>query len=230
LVGYSRIRWAPRAEGRGLAREAPFNAIRWQTDLGSFRRIVFGVAFGGSSLSTTPTRPGPHFGLEVDNKEVARSALVAADVAPLDGPFLDFRDLWGNRIALYFLAEARICLGQFDEAVAALKKRLERSRNSETSYALLASCYSHLGKIAESRAAWAELMRLVPDFSIERRRRVLPFRNPDSFERRIEGMRKAGLPVYHGRHREQGEAVQFPGVPESPRRRAPRDDAARLGG
>jgi adenylate cyclase len=98
-------------------------------------------------------------------------------------------------LALYFLAEARISLGQFDQAVAALKQRLERNRNSETSYALLASCYGHLGKIAESRAAWAELMRLAPDFSIERRRRVLPFRNPDVFERRIEGMRKADLPV-----------------------------------
>ena len=98
-------------------------------------------------------------------------------------------------IALYFLAEARISLGQFDEAITALKQRLERNPNSETSYALLAACYGHLGRIAESRAAWAEVMRIAPDFSIERRRRILPFKNPDEFERRIEGMRKAGLPV-----------------------------------
>jgi TolB-like protein/cytochrome c-type biogenesis protein CcmH/NrfG len=98
-------------------------------------------------------------------------------------------------IALYFLAEARISLGQFDEAVAALKQRLDRNPNSETSYALLASCYGHLGKIAEARAAWAEVMKIAPDFSIERRRRILPFKNPDVFEHRIEGMRKAGIPV-----------------------------------
>ena len=98
-------------------------------------------------------------------------------------------------LVLYFLAEARISLEQFDEAVAALKQRLERNPNSETSYALLASCYGHLGRIAESRAAWAEVMRIAPNFSIERRRHILPFRNPDDFERRIEGMRKAGLPV-----------------------------------
>ena len=98
-------------------------------------------------------------------------------------------------LALYFLAEARISLGQFDEAITALKQRLERNPNSETSYALLAACYGHLGRIAESRAAWAEVMRTAPDFSIERRRRILPFKNPDEFERRIEGMRKAGLPV-----------------------------------
>ena len=98
-------------------------------------------------------------------------------------------------IVLYFLAEARISLGQFDEAVAALKLRLERNPNSETSYALIASCYGQLGRFEEARAAWAEVLRIAPNFSIERRRHVLPFKNPDDFERRIEGMRKAGLPV-----------------------------------
>ena len=100
-----------------------------------------------------------------------------------------------NDLALFFLAEARFSLGQFDEATAALNLRLERNPNSETSYALLASCYGHLGRIAESRAAWAEVMRIAPNFSLERQRRILPFKNPDDFERRIEGMRKAGLPV-----------------------------------
>jgi hypothetical protein len=38
-------------------------------------------------------------------------------------------------------------------------------------------------------------MRIAPDFSIERQRRTLPYKNPDDFERRVEGMRKAGLPV-----------------------------------
>ena len=78
-------------------------------------------------------------------------------------------------LTLHFLAEARVSLGQFDAAVAALKQRLERNPNSATSYALLASCYGHLGRIAESRAAWAEVMRIAPNFSIEWQRRILPF-------------------------------------------------------
>src|SRR6185436_17431453 len=98
-------------------------------------------------------------------------------------------------IALYFLAEARFALGQYDEAVAALKQRLARNPQSETSYALLASCHGHLGQVTEGRAAWAELKRLAPDFSIERRRRVLPFRNPAQFEERVAGLRKAGVAV-----------------------------------
>jgi lactoylglutathione lyase len=43
---------------------------------------------------------GRHFGLVVDDKEAARSALRAASVAALDGQFLDFRDPWGNRIEI----------------------------------------------------------------------------------------------------------------------------------
>ena len=98
-------------------------------------------------------------------------------------------------LALHFLAQAQHSLGQFDAAVATLKLRLERNPNSETAYALLASCYGHLGRIAEGRSAWAEVMRIAPDFSVEQRWRTLPFRNPDDFEHRVEGLRKAGLPV-----------------------------------
>jgi lactoylglutathione lyase len=49
---------------------------------------------------TQPADDGRHFGLVVDDKEVARKALEAAGVTPLDGPFLDFRDPWGNRIEI----------------------------------------------------------------------------------------------------------------------------------
>src|SRR5438874_9613029 len=43
---------------------------------------------------------GRHFGLVVDDKEAARKALEAAEVTLLEGPFLDFRDPWGNRIEI----------------------------------------------------------------------------------------------------------------------------------
>jgi predicted enzyme related to lactoylglutathione lyase len=43
---------------------------------------------------------GRHFGLVVDDKDAVRQALVDAGVKPLPGPFLDFRDPWGNRIEI----------------------------------------------------------------------------------------------------------------------------------
>ena len=47
-----------------------------------------------------PTDDGRHFGLVVDDKEATRNALKAAGITPLDGPFLDFRDPWGNRVEI----------------------------------------------------------------------------------------------------------------------------------
>jgi lactoylglutathione lyase len=49
---------------------------------------------------TQPADDGRHFGLVVDDKETARAALEAAGVKALDGPFLDFRDPWGNRVEI----------------------------------------------------------------------------------------------------------------------------------
>jgi predicted enzyme related to lactoylglutathione lyase len=45
-----------------------------------------------------PADHGRHFGLVVDDKKAARKTLKAAGVTVLDGPFLDFRDPWGNRV------------------------------------------------------------------------------------------------------------------------------------
>jgi TolB-like protein/class 3 adenylate cyclase/Flp pilus assembly protein TadD len=98
-------------------------------------------------------------------------------------------------LALYFLAEAQFVEGLLEEAVATLQLRLARDPSSETSNALLAACYGHLGRSEESRAAWAEVLRLAPGFSIARRRRILPFKDPAVFEHRVDGLRKAGIPV-----------------------------------
>jgi predicted enzyme related to lactoylglutathione lyase len=43
---------------------------------------------------------GRHLGLVVDDKEAARRAIEAAGVPLIEGPFLDFRDPWGNRIEI----------------------------------------------------------------------------------------------------------------------------------
>ena len=47
-----------------------------------------------------PSDNGRHFGLVVDDKEVVRGALAEAGIVCLPGPFLDFRDPWGNRIEI----------------------------------------------------------------------------------------------------------------------------------
>jgi lactoylglutathione lyase len=47
-----------------------------------------------------PSDDGRHFGLVVDDKDAVRRALAEAGVETLPGPFLDFRDPWGNRIEI----------------------------------------------------------------------------------------------------------------------------------
>lgn len=43
---------------------------------------------------------GRHFGLVVDDREVVQARLEEMGVDILPGPFLDFRDPWGNRIEI----------------------------------------------------------------------------------------------------------------------------------
>src|SRR5271165_4971748 len=47
-----------------------------------------------------PSDDGRHFGLVVDDKDAVRRALTEAGVEVLPGPFLDFRDPWGNRVEI----------------------------------------------------------------------------------------------------------------------------------
>ncbi|MBX4865044.1 tetratricopeptide repeat protein [Rhizobium sophorae] len=96
-------------------------------------------------------------------------------------------------ILFQFRADAHFSLGEYEQAIVAIEQRLQQNSQSETAYALLASCYGHLGRPEESRQAWEKALRINPDFSVERRRRILPFRNPEDFNRRVEGLRKAGL-------------------------------------
>jgi predicted enzyme related to lactoylglutathione lyase len=55
------------------------------------------------ALQETPN-PSPtggrHFGLVVEDKEAARAAILAAGIPIEPGPFLDFRDPWGNIVEI----------------------------------------------------------------------------------------------------------------------------------
>ena len=43
---------------------------------------------------------GRHFGLVVEDKEAARQAILDAGITVVPGPFLDFRDPWGNLVEI----------------------------------------------------------------------------------------------------------------------------------
>jgi adenylate cyclase len=94
---------------------------------------------------------------------------------------------------LHFQALATFHLERYEEAVDLLLQRLTRNPVTDVSRALLAASYGHLGRLDEARAAWQEVLRVNPDFSLDYRRKVLPYKNPEDFELMVGGLRKAGL-------------------------------------
>lgn len=96
-------------------------------------------------------------------------------------------------VLLHFQALTSFQLGRYEEAVDLLMHRLARNAVTDVSRALLAASYGHLGRFAEARAAWQEVLRVNPDYSLEYRRKVLPYKNPAEFEHVVDGLRKAGV-------------------------------------
>jgi adenylate cyclase len=96
-------------------------------------------------------------------------------------------------VLLHFQALAWFQLGKYEKAVELLTQRLSRNPTTDVSRALLAASYGHLGRREEARAAWAEVLRVNPDYSLEYRRKVLPYKNPADFEHVVEGLRNAGI-------------------------------------
>ena len=116
----------------------------------------------------------------------SEEALACFDRAMALNPY--YPDVW-----LHFQAQAMFQLGRYEDAAASLKRRLVRNPNTDVSRVLLAACYGHLGRFDEARVEWQEVFRINPDYSLEHRRKVLPYKNPSDFERAVDGLRKAGL-------------------------------------
>ena len=75
-----------------------------------------------------PADDGRHFGLVVDDKQAAREALEAAGVKPLDGPFLDFLDPWGNRVEV--IEYANIQFTKAPQVLKAMGFDLDKNENA----------------------------------------------------------------------------------------------------
>ena len=95
---------------------------------------------------------------------------------------------------LQFQAQAHYALGRYDEAAEWAKRRIAANPTTDTSRVFLAASCAQMGRFDEAREAWREALRVNPSYSLEQRRKVLPYKNPEDFERLADGLRKAGLP------------------------------------
>jgi tetratricopeptide (TPR) repeat protein len=99
-----------------------------------------------------------------------------------------YRDIY-----LHLLALAHLQLDEYEQGVAALKRRLVRKPESDISRVLLAAFYGHMGNTVQSQSEWSEALRINPQYSLEHRRATLPYKDPADFEQILDGLRKAGL-------------------------------------
>jgi adenylate cyclase len=103
-------------------------------------------------------------------------------------------DPYYSEIWLHFLALAYFGMGRYEEAAATLQRRIIRRPDTDISRVLLAASFGYLGRVEEAQALWEEALRLNPQYSLEQKRRILPYKSSSDFDHFLDGLRKAGLP------------------------------------
>jgi predicted Zn-dependent protease len=95
----------------------------------------------------------------------------------------------------FWLGIALTLQGDFAGAVPHIQEGAKRVPDSPFAYIFLAVLHAGLGQDAEANAAASQVMRLEPDFGIEKwASTFLRFKNPVHEETMISLLRKAGLP------------------------------------
>ncbi len=98
-------------------------------------------------------------------------------------------------MALHFLGRSLLSLGRYDEAETAFNKRLKLSPHSDMTRFYLACVYGRQGRYDDARRMWNEVFEVNPNFSIDHLRQTLPYADPASFDRNLEGLREAGIDI-----------------------------------
>ncbi len=96
-------------------------------------------------------------------------------------------------IWLHFQAHANALKGEYEEAIPLLQQRIRRNPETDISRVLLASCYGHLGRIDDAREIWRQVAEVNPEYSLEQKANVLPYKDPADWQRIVAGLAKAGL-------------------------------------
>ncbi|WP_353642285.1 adenylate/guanylate cyclase domain-containing protein [Mesorhizobium sp. WSM2239] len=98
-------------------------------------------------------------------------------------------------MSLHFLGRALLTLGRFDEAEIAFKRRLTLAPRSDMTRFYLACLYGRTGRHEEARRYWQETLDVNPSFSVGHLKQILPYRDPDTLDRLVAGLREAGISV-----------------------------------
>jgi len=83
--------------------------------------------------------------------------------------------------------------GRYEEAIFACKKVLHREPKNVVARLVLAATYSLSGRKEEARAEAAKVLRIDPNYSLERLAKTRPHKNQANTKSFIDSLRKAGL-------------------------------------
>jgi len=89
--------------------------------------------------------------------------------------------------------QAYIGVGRYEEAIAIFKQILARNPDHWAAHWGLAVIYSELGREEEAKAEGAEMLRIIPNFSLEVWKQRVFLKDPAVTERYAAALRKAGL-------------------------------------
>ena len=142
----------------------------------------------GRAIALDPNHSNAHasFGLTLHYAGRSEEALPYFDRATALDPVFD--------LILHFRAQSHYAVGRYPEAAELSKQRIAVNPRTDASRVLLAACLGQMGRIEEAREAWREVLGVSPSYSLDQRRKVLPYKNPEDFEHVVEGLQKAGLP------------------------------------
>ena len=146
------------------------------------------IAEGKRAVELDPNSADAHvwLGIALNYADRAEEAIPLFEKAIRLNPFAH---TW------YFLhlGNAYLFLRRNDEAIGAYHRALQLSPNNLFAHLNLTATYSQLGRDKEASAHAKEILRISPDFSLDRFAEKLPFKNQAEKERRINAWRKAGL-------------------------------------
>jgi len=93
---------------------------------------------------------------------------------------------------------ARTCAefgaGRYEQAVQWARKTIDVTPEFPAAWLYLTFSLGLLDQLAEARAAKDQLLQVMPNCTLRLLRAALPSRRPEEIDRRIEGLRKAGVP------------------------------------
>ena len=96
-------------------------------------------------------------------------------------------------MCLFRLGRAYRMMGQYEDALSALKKAANIRPDMWAIQVELAATYIHLGREEEARVAADKVLRIVPKFSLERFAKRIQTKDQAEKERYIDALRQAGL-------------------------------------